>query len=172
MQLKIDNAYLKGVLETNITEILRIQADHSMELTNLWIHQGRTSDSVLELEEFTLGKFDNSKLFKCLKIILNFNKYLLMCFRDFFLLSLTFLLQQIQTWRMSQCRFCLHQNYNFNIKRGLARIHGLVQGWPDFVSQGPFSVILKVPRVGNCKLKGWKGCTLAMSGLVVKADGP
>jgi hypothetical protein len=65
MQLKIDNAYLKGVLETNITEILRIQADHSMDLTNLWIHQGRTSDSVLELEEFTLGKFDNSQLFKC-----------------------------------------------------------------------------------------------------------
>ncbi len=65
MQLKIDNAYLKGVLETNITEILRIQADHSMDLTNLWIHQGRTSDSVLELEEFTLGKFDNSKSFKC-----------------------------------------------------------------------------------------------------------
>jgi hypothetical protein len=61
MQLKIDNAYLRGVLETNITEILRIQEEHTMDLTNLWIHQGKTSDSVIELEGFTLGKFNNYK---------------------------------------------------------------------------------------------------------------
>ena len=42
----MENAYLKDVLETNITEILRVQQEFSEEMTNLHIQQGHTSESV------------------------------------------------------------------------------------------------------------------------------
>jgi regulator of replication initiation timing len=56
-QLKRENAHLKDILESNITEILKVQEEHTKELTNLQINQGHTSDSIVHLEETTLEKF-------------------------------------------------------------------------------------------------------------------
>jgi len=55
IQLRKENAHLKDVLETNITELFRKQNEHSMELTELEIKIGKTSDNVEEFAESTAG---------------------------------------------------------------------------------------------------------------------
>ena len=55
--------YLKGVLETNITEILAVLEEFSEEMTDLHIQQGhtseelaQTSESVAQLEVLSTGE--------------------------------------------------------------------------------------------------------------------
>ena len=52
-EMKAENKYLKGVLETNITEILRKQEEQEQDLTDLRINLGKTSDQVESLDLLT-----------------------------------------------------------------------------------------------------------------------
>ena len=49
----MENKYLKGIIETNITEILRIQEEQKLDLTDLRIHLGNTADQVNSLDYLT-----------------------------------------------------------------------------------------------------------------------
>ena len=51
--LKIEVKYLKGIIENNITEILRIQEEQEQDLTDLRINLGKTSDQVESLDLLT-----------------------------------------------------------------------------------------------------------------------
>jgi hypothetical protein len=50
IQLKIEVAYLRDVLEKNITEILRMIEEQGIDLTRLTIEHGKTAETVSELE--------------------------------------------------------------------------------------------------------------------------
>ena len=52
-EMKAENKYLKGIIETNITEILRIQEEQDKDLTDLRINLGKTSDQVETLDLLT-----------------------------------------------------------------------------------------------------------------------
>ena len=49
-ELKIEVKYLKGIIETNLTEILRIQEEQEQDLTNVRINLGKYSDQVESLD--------------------------------------------------------------------------------------------------------------------------
>ena len=51
--MKAKNKYMKGIIETNITEILRIIGDQEEDLTDLRINLGKTSDNVDNLNLLT-----------------------------------------------------------------------------------------------------------------------
>ena len=51
--LKIEVKYLKGIIDNNITEILRIQEEQEQDLTDLRINLGKTSDQVESLDLLT-----------------------------------------------------------------------------------------------------------------------
>jgi hypothetical protein len=53
-QLQKEVAYLKDILEETIKEILRVQAEHTKDLTGIQITLGQTSDSVALLEEIVV----------------------------------------------------------------------------------------------------------------------
>ena len=61
--LQIENAYLKGIIEGNLTEILQVQATHeiriernSEDITEIRIVQGHTSDVVFAHKHLNIIK--------------------------------------------------------------------------------------------------------------------
>ena len=50
-KLKREVTYLRGVLETNITEILAVLEEFSEEMTDLHIQQGHTSEELAQTSE-------------------------------------------------------------------------------------------------------------------------
>ena len=58
-ELKAEVKYLRDVLETNITEIIRVLDEQRRDITDLRIEQGKTSETVEELEVKTQSNTDN-----------------------------------------------------------------------------------------------------------------
>ena len=58
-ELKAEVKYLRDVLETNITEIIRVVDEQRRDITDLRIEQGKTSETVEELEVKTQSNTDN-----------------------------------------------------------------------------------------------------------------
>ena len=52
-QMKVENNYLKGIIESNITRLTRIQEQQEKDLLNMRIHMGKTSDQVQDLEDIS-----------------------------------------------------------------------------------------------------------------------
>ena len=58
-ELKAEVKYLRDVVETNITEIIRVLDEQRRDITDLRIEQGKTSETVEELEVKTQSNTDN-----------------------------------------------------------------------------------------------------------------
>jgi hypothetical protein len=56
LHFQLQNEYLKGVLDGNITEILNILESQKLDLTDLRIQQGLTADLVADSQIDIIGK--------------------------------------------------------------------------------------------------------------------